>query len=258
MAELSGRTCLITGASSGFGAHFARLASAAGARVVLGARRQERVEALAGALRSAGGEAIAVAMDVTDEASVRAAYDAAEAAFGTVDTVIANAGISTPGRSTEVPAEALGGILDTNVLGVFLTAREAARRLIAAGSGESGSPLYGRGRILLIGSMGAEMPVKGEVMYCASKAAVASLGRNLAGEWLRRGINVNVIQPGFILTEMAADWFASDAGKAQIASFPRRRLQPIETLDAMVLHLCSDASFGMTGTTITIDDGQSL
>ncbi|MBW8755059.1 MAG: SDR family NAD(P)-dependent oxidoreductase [Sphingomonadales bacterium] len=253
MAKLSGRTCLITGASSGFGAHFARLASGAGARVVLAARRQDRVEALAAELRAGGAEAVAVTMDVTNEASVRAGYDAAEAAFGTVDTVIANAGVSAPGRSTDVPADVLGGILDTNVLGVFLTAREGARRLIAAGSRETG-----KGRILLIGSMGAEMPVKGEVMYCASKAAVASIGRNLAGEWLRSGINVNVIQPGFILTEMAADWFASESGKAQIATFPRRRLQPIESLDDMVLYLCSDASFGMTGSVITLDDGQSL
>jgi NAD(P)-dependent dehydrogenase (short-subunit alcohol dehydrogenase family) len=253
MTTLTGRTCLITGASSGFGAHFARLAASAGARVALAARRKERVEALADELRAAGSEAVAITMDVTDEASVRAGYDAAEAALGTIDTVIANAGVSSPGRSTDVPAEALASILDTNVLGVFLTAREGARRLIAAGSRESGV-----GRILLIGSMGAEVPVKGEVMYCASKAAVASLGRNLAGEWLRSGINVNVIQPGFILTEMAGEWFASEGGKAQIASFPRRRLQPIESLDQMVLHLCSDASSAMTGSVITIDDGQSL
>ena len=253
MAILSGRTCLITGASSGFGAHFARIVAAAGARVVLAARRLERIEALAGELRSAGAEALAVTMDVTDQASVIAAFDMAEAALGPIDTVVANAGVSAPGRSTEVPAEALAGILDTNVLGVFLTAREGAKRMIAAGSRDKGN-----GRIVLIGSMGAEVPVKGEVMYCASKAAVASLGRNLAGEWLRSGITVNVIQPGFILTEMADDWFASEAGQAQIAGFPRRRLQPIESLDAMLLHLCSDASFAMTGTAITIDDGQSL
>jgi len=144
-------------------------------------------------------------------------------------------------------------LLDTNVLGVFLTAREGAKRMMAAGSRENG-----RGRILLIGSMGAETPVKGEVMYCASKAAVARMGRNLAGEWVRSGVNVNVLQPGFILTELADDWFASEAGKAQIATFPRKRLQPIESLDPMVLYLCSDASSAMTGSVITIDDGHSL
>ncbi|HEX7781929.1 MAG TPA: SDR family NAD(P)-dependent oxidoreductase [Sphingobium sp.] len=253
MANLAGRTCLITGASSGLGTHFARLISSAGARVALAARRKEKVEKLARELRALGVEAVAVAMDVADEQSVIAGFDAAEAALGTIDTVIANAGISSPGRSTDVPAAALAGILDTNVLGVFLTAREGAKRMFAAGSRESGV-----GRILLIGSMGADVPIKGEVMYCATKAAVANMGRNLAGEWLRSGVNVNAIQPGFILTEMAGEWFSSEGGKAQIAGFPRKRLQPIESLDQMVLHLCSDASSAMTGSVITIDDGQSL
>jgi len=253
MPDLTGRTCLITGASSGFGAHFARLAAAAGARVVLGARRVDRVEALAADLAGQGAQALAVAMDVTDEASVIAAYDAAEAAFGTIDSIIANAGVSAPGRSTEVPVEALRGVLETNVLGVLLTAREGARRLIAAGSRETG-----KGRILLIGSMAAEAPVAGEVIYCASKAAVAKIVRDLAREWVRQGINVNVLQPGFIVTEMAGDWFASEPGQAQIAGFHRRRLQPIESLDEMVVFLLSDASDCVTGSAFTIDDGQSL
>lgn len=250
MQRLSGRTCLITGASSGLGAHFARLAAREGARVVLGARRRDRIAALAEELSP---EALAVDMDVTDEASVIAAYDAAEARFGTVDTIIANAGVSRPARSTDVPADTLREVLETNVLGVFLTAREGAKRLIAAGSHDTG-----KGRIVLIGSMGAEVPVKGEVMYCGSKAAVARIGRNLAGEWVRQGVNVNVIQPGFILTEMADEWFASEGGKAQIAGFNRKRLQPIESLDEMIVHLCSDASAALTGSIITIDDGQSL
>jgi NAD(P)-dependent dehydrogenase (short-subunit alcohol dehydrogenase family) len=250
MHKLAGRTCLITGASSGFGAHFARLAAAAGARVVLGARRIGRVEAL---VEELGSQALAVAMDVTDETSVIAAYNAAEAAFGTVDSIVANAGVSAPGRSTELPVDALRGVIETNVLGVMLTVREGAKRLIAAGSRETG-----KGRILLIGSMGAEAPVAGEVMYCASKAAVKKMGRDLAREWVRQGINVNVLQPGFILTEMAGDWFDSEPGKAQIAGFPRRRLQPIGSLDDTVLFLLSDASASVTGSAFTIDDGQSL
>lgn len=251
--QLAGRTVLITGASSGLGAHFARVAAAAGARVALGARRADRVESLANDLRAAGTQACALAMDVTDEASVMAAFDGAEAALGPVDTVIANAGVSSPGRSTEIAATAIQTLFDTNVMGVYLTAREGAKRMIAAGSRE-----HRRGRIVLIGSIAAEVPLAGEVAYCASKAAVASMGRNFAREWVRLGINVNVIQPGFILTEMAADWFASQAGKAQIATFPRRRLQPVESLEAHFLHFCSDASEHMTGAVVTIDDGQSL
>jgi NAD(P)-dependent dehydrogenase (short-subunit alcohol dehydrogenase family) len=254
MFDLSGRTCLITGASSGFGAHFARLLSGAGARLVLGARRKGRLDALVAEIAASGGEALAVDLDVTDEVSTIAAYDAAEAHFATVvDTVVANAGVAASGRATEVSADALRQVIDTNLLGVLLTAREGAKRMIAANFRESG-----RGRILLIGSMGAEMVLPGEAVYCATKAGVAHLGRNLAGEWVRQGINVNVLQPGYIQTEMAGEWFESEGGKKQIGSFGRRRLQSINSLDAPVLYFCSDASLAATGTAFTIDDGQSL
>lgn len=253
MFDLTGRTCLITGASSGFGAHFARLLSAAGARLVLGARRKDRLEALVTEIEAKGGAALAVDMDVTDEASTIAAYDLAEAKFGTVDTVIANAGVAKSGRATDLPADDLRNVIDTNLLGVLLTAREGARRMIAANFRESG-----KGRILLIGSMGAEMTLPGEAIYCATKAGVAHLCRNLAAEWVRQGINVNVLQPGYILTEMAGEWFESEGGKKQISGFGRRRLQPIDSLDAPVLYFCSDASAAATGTAFTIDDGQSL
>lgn len=253
MTNLTGRTCLITGASSGFGAHFARILGGCGAKLVLGARRKDRLDALVTELSESGIEALAVEMDVTDEASTIAAYDAAEAKFGMVDTLIANAGVSAPGRATEVPAETVSTLLDTNVLGVYLTVREGARRMLLGGCRETG-----RGRVLIVGSLGGEMLIQGEAAYCASKAAVAHLGRSFAKEWVRQGINVNVIQPGFIMTDFAADWFNSDGGKTQIASFPRRRMQPIESLDDPVLYLCSDASANTTGSILTIDDGQSL
>ena len=253
MHDLHGRTCLITGASSGLGAHFARLFARHGARLVLGARRRERVTALAEEIRNAGGEALAVALDVADEASMISALNQAEAALGTVDTIVANAGTSAPGHSTNTPLSQIKAVFDTNLLGVFLTAREGAKRMIAADSRN-----HGRGRILLIGSITAEQTGHGESAYAASKAAVAHLGRNLAREWVRQGINVNVIQPGYIQTELAGAWFQSKEGKAQIATFNRRRLQPIESLDDMALYLCSDASQHMTGAVITIDDGQSI
>jgi NAD(P)-dependent dehydrogenase (short-subunit alcohol dehydrogenase family) len=253
MFDMTGRTCLITGASAGFGAHFARLLSGAGARLVLGARRKDRLDALVAEIESQGGLALAVDMNVTDEASTIAAYDAAEARFGVVDTVIANAGVAASGRATDLPADSLRNVIDTNLLGVLLTAREGAKRMIAADFRDSG-----RGRILLIGSMGAEMTLAGDAVYCATKAGVAHLGRNLASEWVRQGVNVNVLQPGYIQTEMAGGWFESEGGKKQMAGFGRRRLQPIGSLDAPVLYFCSDASASATGSTFTIDDGQSL
>lgn len=248
--DLSGRVALVTGGSSGLGAHFAERFVAAGAKVAIAARRVDRVAALAERL---GANALPVAMDVTDEASVRAAFDQAEAAFGTVDTVVANAGQSNAGRSTEVDLAALRSTIDVNFLGVFLTAREAARRLIASGVRETG-----RGRVVLIGSITAHQTATGDSAYAASKAAVAHLGRNLAREWVRAGINVNVIQPGYIQTEINGDWFETEGGAAQIAAFHRRRLLPIGALDDVLLYFSSDASAYVTGTVIDLDDGQSL
>lgn len=251
--SLNGRTALITGASSGLGAHFARLFASAGARVVIGARRVERVAALADALAAAGHQALAVPLDVTDEASIVAAYDAAEAAFGTVDTIVANAGASAAGRATDVPVAELSAMVAANFTGAYLTAREGAKRLIAAGSRDSG-----QGRVILIGSITAGLTGQGDSAYAATKAGIAHLGRNLAREWVRSGINVNTIQPGYIPTEIAGDWFETAGGKAQIAAFHRRRMQDIASLDAMMLYFASDASAMTTGATITVDDGQSL
>lgn len=248
--SLAGRTVLITGASSGFGAHFARLFVREGARVVLGARRVERIAVLAQEL---GDAAFAVAMDVNEEASIIAAYDAAEAQFGTIDTVIANAGIVKPGRSTELSAADIAAVVATNFTGLYLTAREGARRMIAANFREGE-----RGRIVLIGSITAEMTGNGETAYAATKAGVAHLGRQFAREWARQGINVNTVQPGYVDTEIQDDWFETPGGQAHIASFHRRRLTPIEALDAPVLFLASDASRYITGATLTIDDGQVL
>lgn len=247
---LAGRTVLIAGASAGIGAHFARALTAAGAKVVLGARRFDRVAALAGEL---GENALPVSLDVAEEASVSAAYDAAEARFGAVNGVVTNAGIGTGGRSTDVPADALRGVIDTNLLGAMLVAREGARRMIAGGSRESED-----GRIVLIGSIAADRAGMGDALYAATKAGLAHLSRNLAREWIRQGVNVNTLQPGIIPSEANAEWFASERGAEDIAAQHRRRLLDGDALDDMLIYLLSDRSRQVTGATFTIDDGQSL
>lgn len=251
--SLEGRIALITGASSGLGAHLARLYAAAGAAVVIGARRADRIATLASEIEAAGGRALAVSCDVTDEASIIAAFDAAEASFGTPDVVLANAGIVEAGRSIDLPADAMRRVVDTNFNGVWLTAREGARRMIKAGSKNTE-----RGRIILTGSITADMTGQGDAAYAATKAGVVHLGRQFAREWARSGINVNTIQPGYIRTEIDGEWFDSEGGKAQIASWPRRRLTDISALDDMMLFFASDASRFVTGAHISIDDGQSL
>jgi NAD(P)-dependent dehydrogenase (short-subunit alcohol dehydrogenase family) len=250
---LAGRTALITGASSGLGAHFARLFAAAGANVVLAARRQDRLIALAAEIEASGGRALAVALDVADEPSTLAAYDAAQQAFGVVDTIVANAGVGPSALAVDMPIEQLDETYAINVRGAFLTAREGARRLLTAGPETSA-----RGRIVIVSSVTATTISARLGAYAASKAAVLHLGRHLAREWLKDGINVNVIQPGYLRTELTDDWFSSEGGSAHVASWPRRRLMEAEDMDGLMLFLASTESRSVTGATFVVDDGQLL
>jgi len=249
--DLTGRVALVTGASSGLGRDLAKSLAAAGARVVAGARRLERLESLAAEVRATGGQIEPVVLDVEQEASIIAAYDAAERAFGTVDTVIANAGLNSEGPALDLSNDALGTLLRTNVQGVYLTAREAARRLIASGKPD-------RGRIVLVGSVGTLKPLPGLTAYSLSKAAVGMMGKGFAREWARYGICVNTICPGWISTELNADFLASDAGQKLVKTFPRRRAMQPSDLDAMTLFLCSDAAAAISGGVISIDEAQAL
>lgn len=251
--DLTGRVALVTGASSGIGARLARQLAAAGAKVGLAARRADRLADLLAEIDAAGGQALAIDMDVTEEASVIAGYDALEAAFGPADTVYANAGMNLEGLALDLPATDFDRVFAVNTRGVFLTAREGARRMIRAGSKESR-----RGRIVLTASMGAHKVLPGLAAYCASKAATDHLARVLAREWANQGINVNSVRPGYLETDLNADWFASEGGKKQIAGLPRRRLMSEGDLDAILLFLGSDASAGVTGSSFDLDDGQAL
>ena len=250
---LAGRTVLVTGASSGIGAHLALAAAQAGASVALAARRTDRLADLVSQIQAAGGKAQAVAMDVEDEASVIAAYDAVEAGLGVVDSVIANAGISIQGSALDIAIDDFDKVLAVNTRGMFLTAREGARRMIRADCADSG-----RGRVLLVASIGAHKVLPGVTAYCTSKAGTAMMGKSLAREWARKGINVNVLCPGYIRTELNSDWFDQEGGQKLVASFPRKRLMAESDLAPMALHLLSDASATVTGGVFTVDDGQSL
>lgn len=247
--DLTGRVALVTGASSGFGARFARLLAAAGAKVVLAARRIDRLDALREEIGR--DRAVAMAVNVADEASVIAAYDAAEAVFGTVDTIVANAGTENEMRAVDLPIEAFDGTIAVNLRGVFLTAREGARRLLS-------DPDPSRGRVVLISSITATKSLPGTAAYSASKAGVLHLGKVLAREWARPGIAVNTILPGYIATELTQTLVESTAGQRMIAGFPRRRLGELRDLDAPLLFFCSDLARGVTGAALTVDDGQSL
>lgn len=251
--DLSGRTIMVTGASSGLGENFARVLAASGATVVVAARRAERLEELVAEIRNQGGTAHAVAMDVADPASVQTGFAAAEAAVGPINTLVANAGVATDTMSLDQPVSDMDVLLSVNLRGVMLTVQAAARQMVASGSADRGD-----GRIIIIGSITAEKIFAGAALYGATKAAVRHLGRSLAREWARKGININIIQPGYFESEMTSAMISSPMGERLIASFPRKRLRDKTDLNPPLLWLASDASAGITGTVITVDDGQSL
>ncbi len=251
--DLRGRVVLVTGASSGIGAHFAHVLARSGAKVVLAARRMEQLDQLRAEICKAGGEAIAVRMDVSDEASTVAAYDAAEQACGPVNTVIANAGMSVPGSALGLAIDGFDQMVAVNLRGVFLTIREGARRMIAAGSAERGD-----GRIVIISSITARQISPGMAVYSATKAAVEQMGRVLAKDWAGKGVNVNMIAPGYIATELTDGYFDTPAGVRLKSKFARDRIMDVDALDPMLLYLCSEASGQTTGSVFNIDDGQSL
>ena len=251
--DLSDRVVLVTGASSGIGGHLAVVLARSGARVALAARRMAELDAKAAEIRAAGGQAIAVRLDVTDEPSTIAAYDAVEAAFGSVDTVIANAGMSVPGSAMGLAMEDFDQIVAVNLRGTFLTVREAARRMVAAGS-----PERGHGRIVIVSSITAQQISPGMAVYSATKAAVTQMGRVLARDWATKGINVNVVAPGYISTDLNDGYFDTAAGARLKSRFARDRIMDVDALDAMLLYLASTASAQTTGSVFTLDDGQSL
>ncbi len=249
MFSLKDDVALVTGASSGLGLHFAGVLARAGAKVVVAARRTDRLEKLADEIRAAGGVAVPVALDVTDPGSVRAAFDAAEAAVGPVTVLVNNAGVTDPAFITRMTEKQWRGVLEVNLDGVFRVGQEGARRMVANGKG---------GSIVNIASIVGLGAIKTLGAYAASKAGVIALTRTMALELARDKIRVNAIAPGYIATELNDDFWDTDAGKRMIAHVPMRRLGRLEELDGPLLLLASQAGSFMTGTVVTVDGGHLL
>jgi hypothetical protein len=247
--RLDGKTALVTGASSGLGWRFATTLAAAGARVALAARRTDRLEALKAEIERAGGRAHALAMDVTDVASVRAGVAAAEATLGPLDILVNNSGVSVTKRAGEVEETDYDFVMDTNARGAFFVAQAAGRAMIAGKR---------PGRIVNIASSAGLRALGQLSVYCMSKAAVIHLTRALALEWGRYGINVNALCPGYIETEINRDYWQTDAGRKLVGMLPRRRVGKPEDLDGLLLLLASEQSGFVNGAVIAADDGLSL
>jgi NAD(P)-dependent dehydrogenase (short-subunit alcohol dehydrogenase family) len=249
MLSLAGKTAFVTGASSGLGAHFARVLASAGTGVVLAARRLDRLRQLESDISAAGGKAWAVELDVTSEASVAHAFDTAEAAAGPVSVVINNAGVPSGSFFVKTSEEEWRDVMAVNLDGVFRVGREAARRMMANGSG---------GSIINIASILGFGAIKSLSAYAASKAAVVSLTRSMALELARERIRVNAIAPGYFSTEINTSFLESEAGKRLLSKVPMGRAGTLAELDGPLLLLASDAGAFMTGSVITVDGGHLL
>lgn len=246
--SLAGKTVAVTGASSGFGHHFAGVLAAAGARVVLGARRVEKIEARVAEIRDAGGEAQGLALDVTDAESLAGFLDAAWAIDGRLDVLIQNAGVEAGAKTYAMIDEAdWDRVLDTNLKSAWLGAKLYTERVLAREQGA--------GNIVNIGSITALRTIKGQFPYAVSKAALHKATEVMALEGARFGIRVNTLAPGYILTDVSRLLLEGPTSDAFVKGIPQRRYGEFEDLDGPLLLLASDASAYMTGSTVVVDGG---
>jgi NAD(P)-dependent dehydrogenase (short-subunit alcohol dehydrogenase family) len=247
--DLSARVGLVTGASSGLGLRFAEVLAANGAAVALVARRKDRIVSLQERIAAAGGRALAIEADVLDGAAMRRAFDAAEAAFGTVTILVNNAGIAHSTRAVELPEEEWRRVIATNLDAVFLWSQEAARRMLAAGK---------PGAIVNIASVLGFGASKGVIAYATAKAGVVQMTKALGLELAFKGVRVNAIAPGWFVTEINRDYLASEEGKKLTRDIPVGRFGRDGDLDGALLLLASDAGRFIAGATIVVDGGQMV
>lgn len=251
--NFEGKIALITGASSGLGARFAKVLAQAGAQVVLASRRVERLKELRAEIESHGGAAHVVALDVTDFSSIKAAIAHAETEAGPIDILVNNSGVSTTQRLVDVTPDDYAYVMDTNQRGAFFVAQEVAKRMIARAKGDPTK----QHRIINIASVAGLKVLPQIGIYCMSKAAVVHMTKSMAIEWGKFGINVNAICPGYIGTDINAAHFESEHGKALVNMLPRKRVGKPEDLDGLLLLLAGDESHFMNGAIVTADDGLS-
>ncbi|WP_269633328.1 SDR family oxidoreductase [Pelomonas sp. BJYL3] len=252
--DLEGRVALVTGASSGLGAQFARTLARAGAGVVLAGRRIERLKDLRAEIEGAGGDAHVVALDVTDLDSIKAAVAHAETEMGTIDILVNNSGVSTTQKLTDVTVNDYDFVMDTNVRGAFFVAQEVGKRMLARARGAAPGTFTG-GRIVNIASMAGLRVLSQIGVYSMSKAAVIHMTRAMALEWGKFGINVNAICPGYIDTEINHHHWSTEQGKKLIELLPRKRVGHPQDLDTTLLMLCANESHFINGAVIQADDG---
>jgi NAD(P)-dependent dehydrogenase (short-subunit alcohol dehydrogenase family) len=252
--DLTGRVALVTGASGGLGAQFAKTLAKAGAAVVLASRRVDKLKDLCHEIEAEGGAAYSVQLDVTNIASIKAAVAHAETEVGGIDILINNSGVSTTQRVQDVSEEDYDFVFNTNTKGAFFMAQEVGKRMLARSKGAAPGTFAG-GRIVNIASMAGLKVLPQIGVYCMSKAAVVHMTKSMACEWGKYGINVNAICPGYIDTEINHHHWQTEQGQKLVQMLPRKRIGKPEDLDALLVMLCSDESHFVNGAIIAADDG---
>ncbi len=247
--DLQGQAALVTGASSGIGRHLAALLAAAGAKVALAARRADRLAEAAREIEAAGGRCLPIALDVTRSESVAAAVAAAESELGPLTILVNNAGVTVAKPVLQHTEEEWDYVLDTNLKGAWLMAREFAQHLV-----DRGRP----GRIINIASVLGVRTIAWVPSYSAAKAGLIHLTHVLAMELARYGILVNAIAPGYVETDFNRDFLRSEAGKKLEARIPLRRVGRPDDLDGAMLLLASPAGAYITGAVIAVDGGHAV
>ena len=247
--DLTGEVALVTGASSGIGRHLAELLAAAGAKVALAARRVDRLSEAAREIEAAGGESLPIACDVTRSDSVVAAVAKAEAELGPLTILVNNAGVVVSKPLFEHTEADWDYVVDTNLKGAWLVAREFAHHLVG---------LKRPGRIINISSVLGLRTIGRVPAYCAAKAGLTHLTQVLAMELARYGILVNALAPGYVETDFNRAFFQTEAGKALISRIPLKRLGQTDDLDGAMLLLASPAGAYLTGAVIAVDGGHGV
>lgn len=244
--RLDGRTAIVTGASSGLGARFARVLHGAGATVVLAARRADRIEALAAEL---GERVHTVATDVTDDAQCAALVAAAVERTGRLDVLVNNAGISGDHINAERESlEQFRHVVDVDLTSLFVLSQAAFPALAASGNGAIVN-------IASVLGLVASTPLK-QASYCAAKGAVVNLTRELGCQWARKNVRVNGIAPGWFPSEMTTEMFENESSASFMnASTPAGRGGAEHELDGALLLLASDAGSFIVGQTLVVDGG---
>ena len=240
-----GRRFIVTGSNSGTGRETARRLALAGAEVILAARREERLKALAQRLCETGRRCSVLALDVCDPASV----ESAAATLARVDVLINNAGVVIEGTALDQDEASWDTVLDTNLKGMFLLARAVCRALRTRAAG---------GAIVNIASILGLRQAGGVLPYAVSKAGVIQLTKVLALEVARYGIRVNALAPGYVDTDLNRGFWDSEAGKAMLRRIPQRRLSALTDLDGPLLLLASEAGAYMTGSVLVVDGGHCV